>query len=137
MAAYTHDIVASLAQLQRAGGLELVNVPPTYYTHISASQVPPALATRPANRAPTTQLALLPALATLHEHNILVDFMDDTPVGGQAYYLLQAFTKPLQQRPTQFFEIITRHGSDGFGTKNITALFRAVEEYQRQQLARE
>ena len=42
-------------------------------------------------------------------------------------YLLQLFTKPLQDRPTLFFEIISRHGSQSFGKGNFKALFEALE----------
>jgi 4-hydroxyphenylpyruvate dioxygenase len=41
--------------------------------------------------------------------------------------LLQLFTKPLQDRPTLFFEIISRHGSQSFGKGNFKALFEALE----------
>ena len=42
-------------------------------------------------------------------------------------YLLQIFTRPIQDRPTFFFEIIERHGSRGFGVGNFKALFEAIE----------
>ena len=42
-------------------------------------------------------------------------------------YLLQIFTRPIQDRPTFFFEIIERHGSRGFGVGNFRALFEAIE----------
>jgi 4-hydroxyphenylpyruvate dioxygenase len=45
-------------------------------------------------------------------------------------YLLQIFTKPIQDRPTFFFEIIERHGSRGFGVGNFKALFEAIEREQ-------
>ena len=45
-------------------------------------------------------------------------------------YLLQLFTKPLQDRPTLFFEIISRHGSQSFGKGNFKALFEAIEREQ-------
>jgi 4-hydroxyphenylpyruvate dioxygenase len=45
----------------------------------------------------------------------------------EAGYLLQIFTKPVQDRPTFFFEIIERHGSRGFGVGNFKALFEAIE----------
>jgi len=51
---------------------------------------------------------------------ILVDADDEG-------YLLQLFTKPLQDRPTLFFEIISRHGSQSFGKGNFKALFEALE----------
>ena len=45
-------------------------------------------------------------------------------------YLLQIFTKPVQDRPTFFFEIIERHGSRGFGEGNFKALFESIEREQ-------
>jgi 4-hydroxyphenylpyruvate dioxygenase len=45
-------------------------------------------------------------------------------------YLLQIFTRPVQDRPTFFFEIIERHGSPGFGVGNFKALFEAIEREQ-------
>ena len=45
-------------------------------------------------------------------------------------YLLQIFTKPIQDRPTVFFELIERHGSQGFGKGNFKALFEAIEREQ-------
>ena len=57
------------------------------------------------------------------ERRILVDRDEDG-------YLLQIFTKPVQDRPTVFFELIERHGSLGFGKGNFKALFEAIEREQ-------
>lgn len=62
-------------------------------------------------------------LETLREQKILVDRDEDG-------YLLQIFTKPVQDRPTVFFEMIERHGSMGFGKGNFKALFEAIEREQ-------
>jgi 4-hydroxyphenylpyruvate dioxygenase len=62
-------------------------------------------------------------VAKLAELGILVDRDDDG-------YLLQIFTKPVQDRPTVFFEVIERHGSQGFGQGNFKALFEAIEREQ-------
>jgi len=59
-------------------------------------------------------------LEDLKRLNILVDFDAEG-------YLLQIFTKPVQDRPTLFLEIIQRHNHNGFGAGNIQALFEAVE----------
>lgn len=59
----------------------------------------------------------------LAELGILVDRDDEG-------YLLQIFTKPVEDRPTLFFEIIQRHGSRGFGVGNFKALFEAIEREQ-------
>ena len=60
---------------------------------------------------------------TLRELGILADRDEDG-------YLLQIFTKPVQDRPTVFFELIERHGSEGFGKGNFKALFEAIEREQ-------
>ena len=55
--------------------------------------------------------------------NILVDRDDQG-------YLLQLFTKPVEDRPTLFFEIIQRMGAKGFGAGNFKALFESIEREQ-------
>src|SRR5690242_9375751 len=59
----------------------------------------------------------------LRRHRILADRDDDG-------YLLQIFTKTVQDRPTVFFEVIERHGARGFGDGNFKALFEAIEREQ-------
>ena len=59
----------------------------------------------------------------LKKLNILVDRDEDG-------YLLQIFTKPIQDRPTVFFEIIQRKGAKSFGKGNFKALFEAIEREQ-------
>jgi 4-hydroxyphenylpyruvate dioxygenase len=59
----------------------------------------------------------------LRRHRILADRDDDG-------YLLQIFTKTVQDRPTLFFEVIERHGARGFGDGNFKALFEAIEREQ-------
>ena len=60
---------------------------------------------------------------TLAELGVLVDRDEEG-------YLLQIFTKPVEDRPTLFFEIIERHGSRSFGKGNFKALFEAIEREQ-------
>jgi len=62
-------------------------------------------------------------LAPLRELGILVDRDDEG-------YMLQIFTKPVEDRPTLFFEIIQRKGSRSFGKGNFKALFEAIEREQ-------
>ena len=62
-------------------------------------------------------------LAPLKALNILVDRDEEG-------YLLQIFTKPVQDRPTLFFEIIQRKGATSFGKGNFKALFEAIEREQ-------
>ena len=63
------------------------------------------------------------SLKPLKELGILVDRDPDG-------YLLQIFSKPLQDRPTVFFEIIQRKGARSFGKGNFKALFEAIEREQ-------
>jgi 4-hydroxyphenylpyruvate dioxygenase len=63
-------------------------------------------------------------LADLQRLGILVDRDDEG-------YLLQIFTKPVEDRPTVFYEILQRKGCKGFGKGNFKALFVSIEEEQR------
>jgi 4-hydroxyphenylpyruvate dioxygenase len=105
IAIQTDDIVATVEAL-RANGVELLDAPPSYYDD---------LATRVG--------AIEEDVAELRRLSILVD-RDD------AGYMLQIFTKPLQDRPTMFFEIIQRRGSLSFGKGNFKALFVSIEQEQ-------
>ena len=60
---------------------------------------------------------------TLKELGILID-------ADEEGYLIQIFTKPVEDRPTLFFEIIQRMGAKGFGAGNFKALFEAIEREQ-------
>jgi 4-hydroxyphenylpyruvate dioxygenase len=62
-------------------------------------------------------------LSRIEELSILVDFDDNG-------YLLQIFTKPIEDRPTLFYEIIQRRNHSGFGAGNFKALFEAIEQEQ-------
>ncbi len=101
----TNDIVATVRALRR-NGVQFLETPASYYD---------ALAARVGS--------IDESIATLRELNILVD-RDDRG------YMLQIFTKPLQDRPTLFFEIIQRRGSLSFGKGNFKALFVSIEEEQ-------
>ena len=101
----TNDIVRSVRAM-RAQGVEFLETPDTYYDDLGSwvgeTRVP---------------------LDRLRELKILADRDEDG-------YLLQIFTKPVQDRPTVFFELIERHGSMGFGKGNFKALFEAIEREQ-------
>ncbi|MBD5655382.1 MAG: 4-hydroxyphenylpyruvate dioxygenase, partial [Candidatus Eremiobacteraeota bacterium] len=101
----TDDIVATVRAL-RANGIAFLDTPSSYYD---------ALAERVGD--------IDEAIPVLRELSILVD-RDDLG------YMLQIFTKPLQDRPTLFFEIIQRRGSLSFGKGNFKALFVSIEEEQ-------
>ena len=63
-------------------------------------------------------------LETLQRLRILIDYDDDG-------YLLQIFSKPIQDRPTVFIEIIQRNNHQGFGAGNFKALFECIELEQK------
>jgi len=103
----TGDILTSVDAM-RAAGVEFLDTPDSYYDD-------PSLRARIGTvRVP---------IGELKKRGILVDRDEDG-------YLLQIFTKPVQDRPTVFFELIERHGSLGFGKGNFKALFQAIEREQ-------
>jgi 4-hydroxyphenylpyruvate dioxygenase len=107
IAVATNDILASVDAM-RAAGCEFLDTPDSYYDD-------PELRERIGKvRVPIEELK---------KRSILVDRDEDG-------YLLQIFTKPVQDRPTVFFELIERHGSLGFGKGNFKALFQAIEREQ-------
>ena len=67
-----------------------------------------------------TTLKVKEDLALLQKLKILIDYDDNG-------YLLQIFTRPLQDRPTVFIEVIQRHNHQGFGAGNFKALFECIE----------
>jgi 4-hydroxyphenylpyruvate dioxygenase len=101
----TNDIVRTVTSL-RDQGVEFLRVPSTYYRDLTARV---GRIDEPIDR--------------LSELGILVDRDDEG-------YMLQIFTKPVQDRPTLFFEIIQRKGSRSFGKGNFKALFEAIEREQ-------
>ncbi|MFI6286614.1 4-hydroxyphenylpyruvate dioxygenase [Streptomyces sp. NPDC051018] len=101
----TNDIVATVRTM-RAAGVQFLDTPDSYYDTLG-------------EWAGETRVPV----ETLRELKILVDRDEDG-------YLLQIFTKPVQDRPTVFFEMIERHGSMGFGKGNFKALFEAIEREQ-------
>jgi 4-hydroxyphenylpyruvate dioxygenase len=101
----TNDIVTTVADLQ-SRGVEFLKVPSAYYDELI-------------DRVGAIDEDLEP----LKNLGILVDRDDEG-------YLLQIFSKPVQDRPTLFFEIIQRKGARSFGKGNFKALFEAIEREQ-------
>ena len=101
----TDDILTTVGQL-RANGVEFLVVPNNYYDTVL-------------ERVGHIE----EDLEDLRRLNILIDRDEEG-------YLLQIFTKPVQDRPTVFFEIIQRHGARSFGKGNFKALFEAIEREQ-------
>lgn len=105
LAVATDDIVATVRAL-KSRGVEFLQVPTTYYDDLI-------------DRVGEIDEDMAP----LKELGILVDRDDEG-------YLLQLFTKPIEPRPTMFFEIIQRKGAKSFGKGNFKALFEAIEREQ-------
>lgn len=101
----TNDIVRAVEEMT-SRGVSFLDTPDSYYDalgeRVGAVRVP---------------------VDTLRARRILADRDDEG-------YLLQIFTRPVQDRPTVFFELIERHGSMGFGKGNFQALFEAIEREQ-------
>jgi len=102
----TENILEAVAAL-RARGLDFLTVPDSYYENLRA-------------RLKTSPTKIAEDMNKIQELKLLVDY-DETG------YLLQIFTKPLEDRPTLFIEIIQRRGHQGFGAGNFKALFEAIE----------
>ncbi len=101
----TDDIVSTVNQMV-ARGVEFLSIPDNYYESILERVGP-----------------IDEDLEPLHKLGILIDRDDEG-------YLLQIFTKPVEDRPTLFFEIIQRKGAQSFGKGNFKALFEALEREQ-------
>jgi len=102
IALLTKDVLDTVSKLQ-ANGVEFLRVPDSYYDIL-----------------PERVGEISESVDTIRMLGILVD-------RDQEGYLLQIFSKPVQDRPTVFFEIIQRKGSRGFGKGNFRALFEAIE----------
>ena len=105
IAVATHDIIHTVGEL-RQRGVQFLDIPETYYDDL-LDRVGP----------------IDEDLADLKRLNILVDRDDEG-------YLLQIFTKPVEDRPTLFYEIIQRKGARSFGKGNFRALFVSIEREQ-------
>ena len=110
IAVATDDIIATVGKL-RSRGIEFLSTPPDeYYKAVPF-------------RLEEHNHELKEDIETLKGLGILID-------ADEEGYLLQIFTKPLQDRPTLFFEIIQRVGARGFGAGNFKALFESIEREQ-------
>ena len=99
------DVIETVSRL-RGNGVEFLRVPDSYYAEL-----------------PARVGEIDESMEKLKELGILVDRDEEG-------YLLQIFTKPVQDRPTVFFEIIQRKGARGFGKGNFKALFESIEREQ-------
>ncbi len=106
----TDDIITTVSQL-RARGVEFLSAPPhAYYQAIP-------------ERLGVHMDMMKEDITEIEKLAIMVDADEDG-------YLLQIFTKPVEDRPTLFFEIIQRMGAKGFGAGNFKALFESIEREQ-------
>ncbi len=105
MALATKDILATVSQMQKQG-VSFLTVPHSYYTDLQ------------------TRIGKIDEpIDELERLGILVDRDNEG-------YMLQIFTRPVEDRPTVFYEIIQRKGSRSFGKGNFKALFEAIEREQ-------
>jgi 4-hydroxyphenylpyruvate dioxygenase len=105
IAMLSHDILKSVAAL-RERGVKFIRVPHTYYEDMK------------------------PRIGAINEDIEEVERLNILADRDEEGYLLQIFTKNVQDRPTVFYEIIDRHGSRGFGLGNFKELFLAIEREQ-------
>lgn len=110
IALHTSDIVKAVRWLSDHG-VQFMNTPNTYYDQLEA-------------RLKTASIQVQEDLRVLRELKILIDYDDQG-------YLLQLFTKPLEDRPTLFIEIIQRRNHSGFGVGNFKSLFESIEAEQQ------
>ncbi|XP_051758562.1 4-hydroxyphenylpyruvate dioxygenase [Ctenopharyngodon idella] len=105
----TSDIITAIRNLKERG-MEFMSVPDTYYQQLK-------------EKLKLSKVKIVEDISILEELKILVDYDDNG-------YLLQIFTKPVQDRPTVFLEVIQRHNHQGFGAGNFKSLFEAIEADQ-------
>lgn len=102
----THDIIHTIDVMRKRGAVFL-NVPKKYYDNLRKSLA-------------HAKIQVKEDIDVLEKLNILIDYDDNG-------YLLQLFTKPVQDRPTLFFEVIQRANHQGFGAGNFKSLFESIE----------
>lgn len=106
IALLTDDIVSVVSNM-RERGMDFLQTPDTYYDQLK-------------QRLKHCPVQIKQDIEQLRKLKILVDF-------DEQGYLLQIFTRPVQDRPTLIFEFIQRFNHDGFGAGNFLALFKAIE----------
>ena len=110
IAVATNDILSTVTEMRRRG-VEFLSTPPTaYYEAIP-------------DRLKEFEHEMKEDLEQLQKLGIMID-------ADEEGYLLQIFTKPVEDRPTLFFEVIQRMGAKGFGAGNFKALFESIEREQ-------
>ncbi|KAJ1569693.1 hypothetical protein HK096_002286 [Nowakowskiella sp. JEL0078] len=102
----TNDIVNAVSSL-RERGVEFLLIPDAYYENLRF-------------RLASSKTEVKESLDVLQKLNILIDY-------DESGYLLQIFSKPVEDRPTLFIEVIQRNNHEGFGAGNFKALFESIE----------
>lgn len=105
----TNDIITTVQRMVDRG-VDFLKVPDSYYTNLRKGLA-------------NAGIQVEEDIDALQKLKILVDYDDKG-------YLLQIFTKPVEDRPTLFFEVIQRHNHEGFGAGNFKSLFEAIEAEQ-------
>jgi 4-hydroxyphenylpyruvate dioxygenase len=103
------DIIETVSNLTKRG-LQFLSIPDKYYENLR-------------KRLAHAKISVKEDIDTLQKLKILIDYDDQG-------YLLQIFTKPVEDRPTLFFEFIQRNNHHGFGAGNFKSLFEAIEKEQ-------
>ncbi|OWF39134.1 4-hydroxyphenylpyruvate dioxygenase-like [Mizuhopecten yessoensis] len=102
----TNDIIETVTRM-KARGQQFLEIPTKYYDNLR-------------KRLKLSNIKVTENMDTLQKLRILVDFDENG-------YLLQIFTRMMQDRPTVFLEVIQRHNNSGFGAGNFKSLFEAIE----------
>jgi len=105
----TKDVIHAVTQL-KARGVKFLSAPKAYYTTLR-------------EKLKVSPVKVKEDIDVLEKLNILIDYDDKG-------YLLQIFTKPVEDRPTLFYEIIQRNNHSGFGAGNFKSLFESIEKEQ-------
>ena len=102
----TNDIIDTVTKMKERG-IEFLTIPKAYYENLRKGLA-------------ATGVNVEEDMDTIEKLNILIDYDDKG-------YLLQIFTKPVEDRPTLFYEVIQRHNHNGFGAGNFKSLFESIE----------
>jgi 4-hydroxyphenylpyruvate dioxygenase len=102
----TDDIIDTVEGM-RERGVEFLTIPDTYYDILRKN-------------LPDMNIKVSEDIERIQKNKILIDY-------DEKGYLLQIFTKPVEDRPTLFFEVIQRKNHEGFGVGNFKSLFQSIE----------
>lgn len=105
----TDEIIGTVENM-KTRGLEFLSIPDSYYDILRKN-------------LPDMNIKVSEDIDRIQKNKILIDYDDKG-------YLLQIFTKPIEDRPTLFFEVIQRKNHEGFGAGNFKSLFYSIEQEQ-------